>query len=305
MDVFANQLGINITEEKLQLVEIAYKENIFVLENVEEEFFEEALTFETKETKFIHILQNAYNEITLRNSINTDKVSISLPLNFFKVFELPLDQNLKDNDLTEYIEWEFSQLFPALVKDDFSFQPYIIDKKESPSISKAIVYAISKPVLKVLHKFSVRNNLQLMSVDNAHLAATSFLQISNNSENQLSIFLDSRKVSIALLNGRQLLHYKQKEYKGILDIPKTVKHLYDEIVSRDLVSSAINNFFVSGNTVSQELINSLEMELNLTAKSITPFNQISVPQNFTNDKYLNGNSTKFSSAAGMAIRLVS
>ena len=46
-------------------------------------------------------------------------------------------------------------------------------------------------------------------------------------------------------------------------------------------------------------------ELKLTAKSISPFNQISVSQNFTNDKYLNGNSTKFSSAAGMAIRLVS
>jgi len=305
MSIFANQLGLNITEEKLQLVEIAYNDNLFVLENVEEEFFEEALTFDTKETKFIHILQNTYNEIALRSSINTYKVSISLPLNFFKIFELPIDQNLKKKDLTEYIEWEFAQLFPSELKDNFSFQPYIIDKKESPSISKAIVYAISKPVLKVLHKFSVRNNLQLMSVDNAHIASTSFLQIKNNSENHLSIFLDSRKVSFAVLKGRQLLHYKQKEYKGILDIPTTVKFLYDEIVKRDLIETSIKNFFISGNTLSQELINSLEKALDLTAISLTPFDQISISKNFKNDKFLNGNSTKFSAAAGMAIRLVS
>ncbi len=40
MSIFTNQLGLNIAEEKLQLVEIAFKNDNFILENVDEEFFE-------------------------------------------------------------------------------------------------------------------------------------------------------------------------------------------------------------------------------------------------------------------------
>jgi len=305
MTNFTNQLGLNITEEKLQLVEIAYKNNTFVLENVEEEYFDEALTFNTKKTKFIHILQNAYNEIVLRTSITTDKVSISLPLNFFKTFELPIDQNLNNNDLVEYIGWEFSQLFPKNKKDEFSFQPYIVKENNDCTVQRSVIYSISKSILKLLHKFCVRNNLQLVNVDNSHIAATTFIQANEASENQLSIFLDSNKISVALFNNNHLLYYKQKDYYVISEIAKTVKQIYNEILERNLIISSISKFFLSGNALSDELIKNIEHELDLTSELIIPFTQIPISPNFTNRKYLNGNSTKFSSAAGMAIRLVS
>ena len=305
MSVFADHIGLNITEEKLQLVEIIYKESEFVVESIEEEYFEEVLSQDIKETKFIHILQNAYNEIVLRNFINTDKVSISLPLNYFKTFELPVDKNLIQSDLNEYVEWEFVQLFPHLNKDEYAFQPITSNEEDDSESLRTFVYCIPKSILKILHKFCVRNNLLLLNVDNSHIAATTFLQLGKSTKEQLSIYIDSLKVSAILFKENQFVFQKQIKYKVISDIPIVVKQIYDEIIKRNLISSSLSNFFVSGNTLSKELINKLENDLNLKAKSILPFEKISVSQKITKEEYLNDNAAKFSSATGMAIRLVS
>jgi len=85
MTDLTNQVGINISNTSIQLVEISNKQSKVYLENVDEEFFEESLDLNLKEPKFIHILQNAYNEIILRKPLLTSKVLISLPINFFKI----------------------------------------------------------------------------------------------------------------------------------------------------------------------------------------------------------------------------
>ena len=69
MSILISQFGLNITENQIQFVEIAKDENHIILENVDEEFFEESINDETKEPKFIHILQNAFNEIILRKPL--------------------------------------------------------------------------------------------------------------------------------------------------------------------------------------------------------------------------------------------
>ena len=43
MPILTNQVGINIAKHAMQLVEISQKENKIYLENVDEEFFDEAL----------------------------------------------------------------------------------------------------------------------------------------------------------------------------------------------------------------------------------------------------------------------
>ena len=86
MTFLTNQVGVNLTEDKIQLVEIVKKENKLFLENADEEFFEESIFENTKEAKYIHILQNAFNEIVLRNPLISTKISFTLPTNYFYVF---------------------------------------------------------------------------------------------------------------------------------------------------------------------------------------------------------------------------
>ena len=121
MSILISQFGLNITENQIQFVEIAKDENHIILENVDEEFFEESINDETKEPKFIHILQNAFNEIILRKPLLSNHISVTIPNSYFKVFEIPTDKNLTKKDLDEYIRWEITKLFPAKSKDYFTF----------------------------------------------------------------------------------------------------------------------------------------------------------------------------------------
>ncbi|MEW6703168.1 MAG: hypothetical protein AB1298_10700, partial [Bacteroidota bacterium] len=62
--MFKNHVGINLTESKLQLVEICYKEDSFFLENVDQSVLNEILTPSLAENKIINALQNSFDKIT-------------------------------------------------------------------------------------------------------------------------------------------------------------------------------------------------------------------------------------------------
>ncbi len=303
MSANINQLGINITEEKLQIVELNYTDNNCYLEIIDEEYFEELLNSDIKEAKFIYILQNAFNEIILRNSLNSNKVSVSLPLSFFKTFEIPAEQNLTDSDFNNYLDWEFSQLFPGLFKENYSIQSYVTDSDRNNLELNAFVYVISKSILKAIHKFCVRNNLHLKSIDNTHIASTTFLKLNPPTEKQISIFVDNHRISLILYSDGKFLYYKQKEQKSISEIPLLAKDIYSEIKERYLHTDDIKSFILFGNIYSEKLKSELEQTLELTAQILNPFEQLKTTNNFSDNKFYKENPLKFSSATGMALRL--
>lgn len=306
MSAITNQLGLNITEEKLQIVELNYTDDGCYLENIDEEYFEELISAETKEAKFIYILQNAFNEIILRNPINANKVSVSLPLSFFNTFEIPTEQNLTGSDFDEYLEWEFSKLYPGLYKENFVIQSYVTksDKNDDDSLN-AFVYVISKSILKIIHKFCVRNDLHLKNIDNTHIASTAFLRLKHNQEKQLSLFIDNHRVSVILHSNNQFLYYKQKEHKSVAEISLLVKDIFNEVNERYFKFDSPKSILLFGNIYSEKLKNELEKTLELSIQTVNPFEQLKTTLDLSENKFYEENNIKFSSATGMALRLVS
>jgi len=105
MSFFYNHCGISISESKLQLVEVKYSDNNFIIENVEEEYFNEFLDFNFKETKFISILQSAFNNIIFRKPINAEYISFSLPLELFYINKIPIESTYSPKEQIEYYKW--------------------------------------------------------------------------------------------------------------------------------------------------------------------------------------------------------
>ncbi|MCW8849426.1 MAG: hypothetical protein OQJ81_05545, partial [Melioribacteraceae bacterium] len=203
MSILTNQLGLSLSESKIQLVEIVNKENSVYLENVDEEYFEEPIDSDTKEAKFIHILQNAFNEIILRKPVSSSKISVGLPPHYFKAFELPIDKNLTKNDVNEYIKWEISKLFPSY-KSTFSFQKIILNTPNYEQYKKMLVFAIDQNFLKRIHKFCTRNNLKLQFVDNVHIAVVTLVVENNSAKNILSVFIEDNHISSLLFSKGNL-----------------------------------------------------------------------------------------------------
>ena len=92
--MFNNHAGINLTESKLQLVEICYKEDSFYLENVNQSVHFESLTPDFPESKIISILQESFNKLTKKKPLASKNISFALPNNFFNIFEVPFLNNI-------------------------------------------------------------------------------------------------------------------------------------------------------------------------------------------------------------------
>ncbi|KAB2842984.1 MAG: hypothetical protein F9K45_06510 [Melioribacteraceae bacterium] len=306
MTFFKNHAGINITGAKLQLVEVDYKESDqsagnsgFYLENVDEEFFTEFLELSFPETKIINILQNAFNEIILRKPLQTNYISFSLPDNFFKIFQLPVDSKITDSDLREHLKWEVSVLYPDCDQDNFIIRHIENSDASGTNIKHAVVFAAFKKYLKIIHKFGVRNNLILKFADNAHVAADTFLL----NKTAVSILLDEKTFSLSVLKNRNLLFFKTFQNNSVADIPLILK---DELILSPVVKRGIesNQIYISGNFISEGLIKKLEETTNCKFVPINPFEKLKISATLTTSDFVNKNAHTFTSAAGIALRLI-
>ena len=86
MSLSFNNVGINLSGAKIQVVEVANEGDKFYINRVDEEFFSELLDFNFKEAKIIEILQQAFNEILLRGEFLGKNVTVALPPEIFKTY---------------------------------------------------------------------------------------------------------------------------------------------------------------------------------------------------------------------------
>ena len=301
MSILTNQLGLTLTESKIQLVEIVNKENEVYLENVDEEYFEEPINTNTKEAKFIHILQNAFNELILRKPVSSSKISIGLPPYYFKTFELPIDKNLTKNDVNDYVMWEISKLFPAY-KNTFSFQKIVLSTPNYEQYKKMLVFAIEKDFLKRIHKFCVRNNLKLQFIDNVHIASIGLTENITSSKNLLSAFIEDNHISLLLFSKGNLIFERNVNYKTAPEISKIISELTEQIKTNEIVKG-IDCFNVWGNSVTQELCKELSAVTEINAERVNPFRKIKLSSKMNESKYVKDLPEKFSAPASISFRI--
>jgi len=301
MSLFVNHVGFNLATDKLQIVEINFRDGRFLIENIDEEPFNYSLTSTSNESEIIAALQKAYNLIIARKNLNTDIVSFALPDSFYKIAKIPFDDNLMDKDLNQIINWEFSVLFPQENVNDF-----LVDKFEC-SKNKLIFFALNKRVVQTLRKFSSRNNLILKYIDDAHIASTLNLTINqaNYQPNIISCYIADNYYS--LIFSRNNVPYKFNVYdkSKLFSEEFGIKNRIDSIKNSSLFDGNDKfDFIIWGEEVNDELCNKLQKILGYEIKLVNPFENMKVNAHLRNNSHLNEKYYNFSSAAGLAARLI-
>lgn len=302
MSIITNQLGISLTEDKIQLVEIVNRDNSVYLENVDEEYFEESINENTKEGKFIHILQNAFNEIVLRKPVSSSKISVALPPQYFKIFKLPIDKNLTKNDVNEYIKWELTKLFPTDTNSIYSFQKIVLSSPSYESYKKVLVFAIDQSILKRIHKFCVRNNLKLQFVDNSLISSSTLIHEEIKTQNVLSLLIENNYLSTFLFSKSDIIFEKNIHFNSVPDISENIKSIIEEIYSAKLING-IDKIYIFGNNVTKELCNDINATTEIEVEKAKPFNTINISSELQESKYVVDLSEKFAASASVAFRI--
>ena len=304
--MFKNHIGINLTEAKLQLVEISFKDDSFYLENVDQTIHSENLNDSFPEEKLIAILQSSFDKIVKRKPINSKSISFALPNNFFKIFEVPYDDSLVKKDLHEHFRWEISILFPEGDKNNYFIQHIEIDKSTVRKEKKAIIFAVSKNLVSAIHKFCRQNTLDLKYIDNAHLASNAFLSLSRQpakGEITLSIYIDQKFSSVSALDGI-LPFYFQVLNPSDQNIYDELTRAVDKLKDFGLSLTDFSRVLLFGQDLTDDFENKMKNYFGSSILVINPFERLKKEESIVNNPLYRIKFNSFAAAAGIAIRIV-
>lgn len=306
MPLFRNHVGINLTESKLQLVEISYKQNIFCLENVDQVVFKEPLIFPTEDLKLINVLRESFSKINQKKLITSNLLSFALPNNFFKIFEIPYDDTLTKKDLLEHIRWELSVLYPMYDSGDFLIQYIEVDKSNLRPEYKLLVFAIEKKLVGTINKFCKENKYELKFIDNAHLASNAFLHLEKNIAKDritFSFYIDQHFSSLALFEGLYPFYFRIFNNNGksfFEQLNDSMEYLSTFHISKENISRAI----LSGQNVSSDFAEKISSAIGVELHKINPFEKLTVDESIKSSPLYLSQFNSFTAATGIAIRIV-
>jgi Tfp pilus assembly PilM family ATPase len=307
MNSFENHAGLNISASRLQIVEINVKSDQFRLENVDEAYFNEPLDLTNdKETKINTLLQSAFNEILIKKPLQSDFVSFTLPIDLFYIMQIPYDNTLLNQDLLEEFRWEYSVLYPYLQVNDLVIQYMEIEKNHVSETGNAIVIALPRRFLELLHNFCIRNKLKIRFIDNAHVASDRALFVNNTLMDKgltLSVYFSANNLSVIFSYNSKPVYFKTI---ALTDAGKIIPTLLDEINNNQSIKinkSVIENAFIAGEDLSDSLVKSLSEAVGLNFKFFNPFDKITPDTNLLPNRCYSDKYSTFSPAAGIAVRI--
>ncbi len=307
MSGFDNHAGISLTEKKLQLVEVVYHRNQFILNNIDEAYFNDTISWESeKDTKILELLQAAFNEIIIKKPLKSTSLSFTLPFDIFYLMQIPFDNTLLYRDLIEEFRWEFSILYPFANVKDLVIQYIEIEKNEFYSYNTAIVTAIPRKILFMLQNFCSSNNLKLKFVDNAHIASDRGLAVSGfiaEDGSTMSVYLSNKYLSIIFSAKGKPLQFSIIPVNDAADAKQNLKSLLNEKSVSIPGISSIGEAFISGEEITETTVQTLRRDLNFNFVHFNPFERITLAENMWSDKNYTEKYNSFAAAAGIAFRL--
>lgn len=299
--------GINLTTEKIQLVEIINQDNGFFLTNVDEEYFSESVDLNEKETKLSSILQAAFNELLLRTPLTAANVSFTLSPEYFKIVELPFEKSLIKSDFENHLQWEFEQLFPYLKLDDVILQHIELTPENPGNTNRMLFVAAIKKHLKFIYKFCSRNNFNLKFVDNSHFAANSILRLNPNippDETGMSVYLIDNFFSVLIFHDHLPSFYKKFKYERIDQMFEIISSYLNELSDTGFNKEKIKFAFLMGERASESFREKFAEMFSIKCSLTNPFDFIPLSEKLNENNFIKTKYNSFAASAGIALRQI-
>jgi len=296
-------LGFSFTSVKLQLTEISYKQNEFIVSHLDEVYFNQEIDFEIdKETKISSLLQAAFEEMSIKNEITSNIVSFSLPQELFITARLPIENSLLNSDLIEEFRWQLSIMYPYLNWNDYLIRYYEADGNHISSNDAAVVFALNRKYIKIINDFCLKNNLKLKFVDHCHLTSNNILTMSEigKTEKLLSIYISHKTISILVSLYCKLDYYEDIPIKSGHEIRSVITGKLEELSKNQLNFSEA---YLFGEMISNPIAKALTEATGINFILINPFTQLKVETSLLTNTYYTESNHFFSSSAGVAARI--
>ena len=303
MHYYDSDAGFTFTNVKLQITEISAAQNQFKVCRIDEVYFNEEIDFaKDKETKITSLLQAAFEELSIKNSITSNSASFSLPQELFVTARLPIEESLLHSDLVEEFRWKLSIMYPYLNWNDYVINYHEVDGKYFASSDIALVFALNRKYIKIINDFCSRNNLKLKFIDHCHLSSSNILNMNilNKTDNHFSIYIAQKMLSVLVSVEGKIIYYEDIPIKSVHEVLSVVK---DKVIELNQWQLIFTGAFLFGDTTSGIIAKALTEATGISFNLVNPFSQLKVDTNLMTDKYYTETNHFFSPSAGVAARI--
>jgi Tfp pilus assembly PilM family ATPase len=298
-----SNIGIGFTNVKLQITEISTAQNQFKVSRIDEVYFNEEIDFaKDKETKITSLLQAAFEEVSIKNSITSNSASFSLPQELFVTARLPFEESLLHSDLLEEFRWNLSIMYPYLNWNDYVINYHEVDGKYFASGDIALVFALNRKYIKIINDFCSRNNLKLKIIDHCHLSSSNILNMNilDNTNNCFSVYIAQKMLSVLVSVEGKIIYYEDIPISSIQEVRILIKDKLNELNQKQL---NFTEAFLFGDTTSGIIAKALTEATGISFNLVNPFSQLKVETNLMTDKYYTETNHFFSPSTGVAARI--
>lgn len=297
--------GINLTASRLQFIETDEELNKISIDNIGQTFLSPAINFdESVDELILPQINNAFDEIKIRNGFKSVFVFFTLPPELFFTIQLPYDSNLNQKEIREEFSWEISQLYPYIPIDELALKFYELENSFLPGKNNALVVALPKKFLVLIKNFCLINNLQPKLVDNASIAANTFINTANGKQNRTSgVNLYNSKNSITLfiniLSKPAFVKVFTKQNNDV--ITSVIRELMQEKFNK-IFSQPSSSYLISGEDMSNDFIAQIEEETKMKFDFFNPFDFLKLKSESSNLEIPYDHHSSFTPIAGIASR---
>jgi hypothetical protein len=272
-----NLLTLSIDDYKIKLVEFSYRNGKLYIENIDEEYFEELLNFNEKETKIHYLLKDAINELMLRKKAVTRNVSIALPTKYFYIIKIPYEKKLSLKDLNNYLKWELRVIYPELINRDIIVQNIKLDDKY------CIAIAIERHIINKIRTFVEFYNFELKIVENEHLAFNRFVKkypkVDNSNYLILYVGIDYFTISYNSINN--IIEFRSYKYSELSEVIEKTHNFYNQFIK---TNDLFVNLYITGSNISDTFIKHFEATNTFILRRVNPFEGIQYNPKLINSK---------------------
>lgn len=309
MPALDDRIGISVSSQKIQVVEVGFQDGGRLLNHIDEAILPSPLNFTSdKEAVLLSGLQSAFNILSERTNLKNRQVSIALPPEFFYSFTVPADQTIVRQDLIDNFRWEFAVLFPFLTAEDYSLNYYEIDRPGSLSKERrVIVFALSRKIINLLIMVCKRNNLEIKLIDHSHFSADKSL-LMNRPElltgALVSACISSNYFSIEYLDQGRPQYFNGRHFDSTQNFLAAVTEELQAITEAGYNLNKLENFFLTGDSLSEPLLSAVRGATRHPFQMLNPFSALILGGAGLNKELLHSRNYNFNSAAGLCYRLI-
>ena len=139
-------------------------------------------------------------------------------------------------------------------------------------------------------------------MDNSHSAVPALLKGKRLNYPILSMYIENNFASYFLLSDNGIITQFSKSFEKVSDLPEISMRIIEEIKNSENNAESIENIFIFGNNVSDELKSSLIEFLGIKVISLNPFTLLKIDEDLNENRFIHEFGYRFSPAVGIALR---